>query len=228
MKDKLVVKVTAEGVYKRKLLLKAAKISLSAILLFLLIMYSVLYIVNETGYFTIIIDRNSADSLLLSSTRDFSTTEVNLRANSPESMDNISELWLPPDINDHEGDNSGKDYIAYTFFIKNDSQRSVDYEASINIRSVTKNVDEAVRVKVYHNDEPTVFAKLARDGNPEPGTVPFTSNTRVMGNIRRDFEPEEIDKYTVVIWLEGDDPECTDEIIGGFMNMYMLIRLHEE
>ena len=24
-----------------------------------------------------------------------------------------------------------------------------------------------------------------------------------------------MDKYTVVIWLDGDDPECVDKIIGG-------------
>ena len=30
-----------------------------------------------------------------------------------------------------------------------------------------------------------------------------------------DFSPQARDKYTVVIWLEGNDPDCVDDIIGG-------------
>ena len=29
------------------------------------------------------------------------------------------------------------------------------------------------------------------------------------------FRVGDVDKYTVVIWLDGDDPECVDKIIGG-------------
>ena len=29
------------------------------------------------------------------------------------------------------------------------------------------------------------------------------------------------DKVTVVIWLEGDDPECVNAILGGEMKMHM-------
>jgi hypothetical protein len=36
--------------------------------------------------------------------------------------------------------------------------------------------------------------------------------------------PGDIHKYTVVIWLEGDDPDCTDDLIGGHAGMDL--RLH--
>lgn len=29
------------------------------------------------------------------------------------------------------------------------------------------------------------------------------------------YQVGDVDKYTVVIWLDGDDPECVDKIIGG-------------
>lgn len=32
-----------------------------------------------------------------------------------------------------------------------------------------------------------------------------------------------VDKYTIVIWMEGDDPECVDSIIGGSVEMSMHI-----
>ena len=31
--------------------------------------------------------------------------------------------------------------------------------------------------------------------------------------------PGEVDKYTVVIWLEGEDPECVNDILGGTIEM---------
>ena len=38
----------------------------------------------------------------------------------------------------------------------------------------------------------------------------------------------EVHKYTVVIWLEGDDPDCTDELIGGHAGLQMGFELIEE
>ena len=38
---------------------------------------------------------------------------------------------------------------------------------------------------------------------------------------RQEIQPDEIDKYTVVIWLEGDDPNCKDDILGGHVEMTM-------
>lgn len=38
----------------------------------------------------------------------------------------------------------------------------------------------------------------------------------------------EINKYTVVIWLEGDDPDATDELIGGHCGVEMRFRLLSE
>ena len=30
-----------------------------------------------------------------------------------------------------------------------------------------------------------------------------------------------MDKYTVVFWLEGDDPDCTNDLIGAHIGMQM-------
>ena len=38
---------------------------------------------------------------------------------------------------------------------------------------------------------------------------------------RTGFKKGEIDKFTIVIWLEGNDPECTDEIRGGKIKFSM-------
>ena len=40
---------------------------------------------------------------------------------------------------------------------------------------------------------------------------------------RNGLEPGQMDRYTILVWLEGKDPECIDDIIGGEMKMSMVI-----
>lgn len=227
-RERLTVRVTAESEYKRKFMFRLARIGVSSMLLLLGMLYGVLYIVNETGYFTITVDRESSDSLIMSDTVDFGEISSVLKAKAPETMDNISESWLPLDIDSGAGDHSKDDYIAYTFYVQNGSDRTITYDSYIDIRSVTKNTDNAVRVKVYLNGEETVYAKRSKDGSPEPNTVPFSGYTKVMNKSRSNFEIGEVDRYTIVIWLEGDDPECTDDIIGGLMKMNMVLKIKDK
>lgn len=51
--------------------------------------------------------------------------------------------------------------------------------------------------------------------------TPFLSDRVVCQGIREDIDHLEYDKYTVVIWYEGEDPECVDDILGGQVELYM-------
>lgn len=66
--------------------------------------------------------------------------------------------------------------------------------------------------KVYYRIVPKNF---------ESGTV--VTSGRVDG-----VQPLEVHKYTVVTWLEGDDPDCTNELIGGHLGLEMQFRLVEK
>ena len=220
------VKVTAEKVYRRKLFTRIVKMALLILLLFFSVLYLILYVVNSNGYFTIKLDKNlkSERHILLSSDSEFSAETVEIKVKGLEYMDNITEGWIPFDeLISKEGDHSDDNYIAYTFFVKNDGNENVDYKSKIVIESVIKNVDEAVRVALYTNGERKVYAKKAKDGNAEPNPISFLSNRLVMQQDRDNIKPGEIDRYTVIVWLEGKDPECIDDIIGGEMKMAMVI-----
>lgn len=52
-------------------------------------------------------------------------------------------------------------------------------------------------------------------------TQPFASARTICTGLREDFEHDGMDKFTVVIWLEGEDPECVDKIIGGELELAM-------
>lgn len=56
----------------------------------------------------------------------------------------------------------------------------------------------------------------------------FISDDLITRGGQIDVEPMEVHKYTVVIWLEGDDPDCTDDLIGGTMGVEMDFRLEHE
>ena len=221
-----VIKVKAEKIYRRKLLSRVIKMGLLILLLFFSILYLVLYVVNSNGYFTIKLDKNlkAERHILLSSDSEFSAETVEIKVKGLEYMDNITESWIPMDeVIKKEGDNSSDNYIAYTYFIKNDGEQKTDYKSKIVIESVIKNVDDAVRVAVFTNGEKKVYAKKAKDGKEEPNTIAFLSNHLIMEQERNGLEPGQIDRYTILVWLEGKDPECIDDIIGGEMKMSMVI-----
>ncbi len=55
----------------------------------------------------------------------------------------------------------------------------------------------------------------------------FEGDTTVRQHSLTDVRQDEVHKYTVVLWLEGDDPDCTDELIGGHIGMQMDFELIE-
>ena len=133
------VKVTAEKVYRRKLFTRIVKMALLVLLLFFSILYLILYVVNSNGYFTIKLDRNlkSERHILLSSDSEFSAETVEIKVKGLEYMDNITEGWIPFDsLISKEGDNSEDNYIAYTFFVKNDGKYPNDLPSKL-IQDVT-------------------------------------------------------------------------------------------
>lgn len=38
---------------------------------------------------------------------------------------------------------------------------------------------------------------------------------------RQDFKPGDIDRFTIVVFIEGDDPDCTNALLGGELKMHM-------
>ena len=56
----------------------------------------------------------------------------------------------------------------------------------------------------------------------------FLSDTEIAMGTQEDVEPMEVHKYTVVMYLEGDDKQATDELIGGRLGVEMNFRLVNE
>lgn len=204
------------------------RILLGVIILFLVNVYFILAILYRGENFTITLDSEQGReaSLIIYERKDESDQWRNfLRSDDIEFFTDISVNWLPEDI-DNEGDGShnGKNYIAYTFYAENRGQDTINYWTTIEIDDVIKNVDEAIRVMVFKNGNKVIYAKNNRvTEQPEPDTVPFRDEDTIMLEQTEDFKVGEVDKYTVVIWVEGDDPECKNDLIGGEIKMHMTL-----
>ncbi|MCR5540976.1 MAG: hypothetical protein K6F71_09210 [Ruminococcus sp.] len=195
------------------------------------IAYAISYFYDKYGSFTVKINKYDMmrQGLTLSETPEYDKTISVLNANIVYDMTNISGEDLPENLDMINGSHNGESYIAYTFYLINGGDDTISYEGEMSIENVTNNVDEAVRVAVYVNGEKTVYGKTKSNGTGKESDCDseFTSATVVMRNNREKFEPKAKDKYTVVIWLEGNDPDCTDELIGGTLKLGMDFKIAE-
>lgn len=57
---------------------------------------------------------------------------------------------------------------------------------------------------------------------------PFLDDTVVAAGTHFDVQPAEVHKYTIVLWLEGDDPDCTSELIGESLGLEMYMAMIDE
>ncbi len=221
------VVVTAQQVKKRKKTEKIVAIVLLALLLFLVIAYLILNIVYNEGSFTISMDKNTylnSNLVMYESLNDRSSV-IKLQTSKLEFMDNISIKWLPDNIqNEGEGSHNGENYIAYTFYLENQGEEVINYWYSVQIDDIILNVDDAVRIMIFINDDVNVYAKKSPiTGEEEPDTVAFRDDKDkvIILEKRANMVPEQRDKITLVIFLEGDDPECVNAILGGELKMHM-------
>ena len=219
------VKITADKLKKRNQKVSFIKKVILFIILFLILIYGVLSIIYKGANFTISLDPDfiREKGIVLYNDIEQKNAVKKLYIENNGFMDNISIKWLPENINENNGgSHNGDNYIAYTFYIENQGKETLNYWYEISIEDVIKNVDEAVRIIIYHNDEKTVYAKKNADTKKEePDTKSFYSEKIAVLESRKKFEPNKIDKFTVVFFLEGDDHDCIDTIIGGEIKMRM-------
>ena len=217
------VKLTADKLRKRKKSYRIAKVILAILLLIIIVLYFAFDMLYKGYNFTVSLDENLyyENKIIIYDDSEYKTYRQQIKVESLEKFDNISHKWLPKDLNDYEGSHNGENYLAYSFYIENMGENTIDYYNEIIIDDVIKNVDDAIRIRVYFNGEETTYAKMSARGVPETGTVPFESKDIVMSSKNENFKPGDKHKYTIVMWLEGSDLECTNNIIGGEFKAHM-------
>ena len=224
-KTALTIRRTASEVKRYRRYKKIIPIAIILAVLILIIGYVLSVLYMKFGAFTVMVNKfNHLDyALTLSESPNFETYTSRLNAEIYERITNIDGKSLPTWLDNVDGEHNGDNYIAYTFYCKNAGKSTFTYTYEVYIANMTLDIEKAVRIRVYVDGEYTDYAYPRTDGGegPEPGTTAFLSNTTVCKNKIEDFAPEQVTKFTVVIWLEGNDPECVDRILGGEMKVDM-------
>src|SRR5574344_900728 len=215
--DKDGVVLTASQIDRRKKRVKWIKIAILILFLFLFALYLLLSLINNGGNFTVVLSPTLAkeNRITIYDTKGNFDFKRRLSAEGLDNMDNISVDWIPQDIDtEADGAHNGDNYIAYSFYVENRGADTVNYWTEVFIDDVMKNVDEAVRFMIIQNGQRTIYAKPnSLTGEAEEGTEKFYSNNKIVVRERKTFSPGDIDRYTVVIWLEGSDEDCVNALI---------------
>lgn len=203
---------------------------LHLLLMGMMLAVAVLFIIafsqEKMGNFTINLNRLELyrRGISISETGEFDDATAKLTATAIKDATNISVEDLPTNLDEAErGSHNGKNYMAYTYYVRNAGKEDLGYIARITLDSCAKGAEEAVRVAVWRNGERVIYAEPAKDGEPEEGCENFVSKDVVCSYHEPDFLVGNVDRYTIVIWMEGDDPECVDSIIGGSVQFSMHI-----
>ena len=203
---------------------------LHLVLLGLMIVVALLFIIafsqEKMGNFTINLNRLELyrRGIAISESGEFEDATARLKANAVSDATNISIEDLPHNLDGRkEGSHNGKNYMAYTYYVRNAGKEDLGYIARINLDSCAKGAEKAVRVAVWRNGKRVVYAAPAKDRKAEPGCKKFKSKDIVCSYHEKNFLVGNVDRYTIVIWMEGDDPECVDSIIGGSVQFSMNI-----
>ncbi|MGN1052822.1 MAG: hypothetical protein ACI4SH_05480 [Candidatus Scatosoma sp.] len=233
-KSKSSIKKRAAAVHRYRVLRKLIPAIMAVIVVLVVLVYVISVMYSKFGSFTVSVNKYHAlqYGLSLSEDRYFSQPTSQLNCKAAEEITNIDGATLDNiDLGAVDGNDSGDNYLCYTFYCKNSGKETLSYEFAINIVNMTMDIEKAVRIRLIRTLNGTLVAKedfaraagVDEEGNsyPEPDTVPFLNKTTVTKGVTEDFKPDDVMKYTVVIWLEGNDPDCVDSIIGGMMKIEM-------
>lgn len=212
--------------------------------LVLLILWIIGWLMSTIGDLVISVENGAAQEGIVISeglNEDGTPKEptLQLSAQNVTEVTNITYDWLPTNLNDEaDGEHNGKNYLAYTFYLSNAGKETLDYESELRFTGIAKNADEALRVMIYKNGEPTIYAQKNRDGSQLEDIVNFEfveggkdlnqENYLLMKDLTEGIKPNDTVKYTIVTWIEGNDPECINDIMGGHVKMQWFFNIEDE
>ena len=189
------------------------------------VLFVMAFVQEKMGNFTVNLDRLEMfrRGISIAEDGDFTKPTARLTANSLKDATNTTISDLPDNLDSLDGNHNGENYVAYTYYLRNAGKIDVGYKADLTMDACSKGAEEAVRIAVWKNGERTVYAMPSKDGSPEEGCVNFLSKDVVCEFTEEDFLVGNVDKFTIAIWMEGEDPECVDSIIGGAVQFSMSI-----
>lgn len=128
-------------------------------------------------------------------------------------------------------------YFKYTFYVKNVGEKTADYDFSVNILGNAKSTDgseryllDTIRVRLFENEGDSHNSQVYayQTDNPHDDKA-FASSEEVVTLDRTcNFVAGEVKRYTIVTWLEGDDPSATGAApVGATIKLGIQVNAYE-
>lgn len=223
---------------------RRAQVTLIISVLVLLLLWIISWLMTTIGDLVISVENGAArEGLVISESLEdgggAKDPVLQLSAQNVTEVTNITYDWLPTNLDtEKDGEHNGQNYLAYTFYLTNSGKETLDYESTLKFTGIAKNADEALRIMVYRNGEPTIYAQENRDKSPleEKVNEKFKEGADdlnledyvVFEDLTEGIKVGESVKYTIVTWIEGNDPECINDIMGGYVKMQWLFNVEGE
>lgn len=128
------------------------------------------------------------------------------------------------------------EYVAYTFYIQNSGSETLDVNYYIRITEAHYGIENAIRILVIEDGMQTMYMMpdeiAPGDDEPYyPAQMPeaeyFLTDQMAMRKTFENFKPGQIKKFSILVWLEGYDPQTTDDILGGMIRLTMNFTINE-
>lgn len=218
------------------------------------------------GLFTInLSDEMFKNGFVLSETPGFELPSTLLTSEPAVDVPCISVAEISKDVNDIDGEHNSN-YFAYTFYIRNEGEDTVDYVWQLEQTDESRDLSRATWVMIFEDGAMELLAEASGSGGSEalPAfgddsrgylnppllefakdpqrqyqviarrgertyyrlvPTPFLSDSVIQEGGQTRVAPGEVHKYCIVVWVEGDDPDCTDEMRDGHLGVAMQFRL---
>ena len=215
--------------------------------LFALLAFITYYGQNAGNFVMSIDDEGYRRGLILSERQDFSVISQWLSAEPVEDVMDTTYgvLDIESAVNT---DGSFKDrakYLAYTFYVKNTGKENTMLYYNLEITDESKDLSKAIRVLVITDgvvvekeeineiEFDTFKVYMAPDEvdyiypNYMPETTHFVDSDTICVEKVDNLRPEQAKRFTVLMWLEGEDPECIDKLFGSKIKIEMNFSVDE-
>lgn len=121
--------------------------------------------------------------------------------------------------------------FIYTFYIVNTSNTAMNIDISMSLSNVTNEFDKAIRVMTYNETQEDVHIYQAPDETPQeyqyyPYTPEYFPNatTAFIQKVPLTVDVDRI-KYSVLFWIEGQDPEGDERLFDGTIKLSMTLKV---
>ena len=187
------------------------------------------YWAQYTGTFVISLDKESRSGLSVCETSDFLNPTSMLHAQAKKNIHPIEYTSVPiQQITATDGNSDVRNCFGFTYYLKNVGETVVDVGVNIMQEGATVNLDKCSRILVCQDDQIIGVFKTtdnyidANDKTPPDLYKQYYGINVYAYNIYKLY-PGDVVKFTVIIWVEGWDIDCTDDKIGGSVQYNMTI-----